>query len=524
MNCRSRQEEFHFLGSLADATSGLQTNVLVHHLGNFNILKIFRGKSRDWKQFRAAAKMPPGDKSFSTTGIAHIHWGLMTMRQSFFRFIPAALLAARLAAGLILLTGVQAQNSNSTPQTLRGQGSFNDWTNERPGNHYLIKPSDLPKPYATDSAPNQSKVVPRPANAWPQVPAGFKIDQALTGLDGPRTIVTAPNGDLFVAESNPGRVRVLRGFGAEGKVVTNEVFASDLTMPYGIAFYPPGPNPQYVYIGNTNSIVRFPYKNGDLKASGPAQVIVPIIPGGSKYGGGHWTRSLVFSNDGKKLYVGVGSKANVADDDSEKNRADVLEFNPDGSDMRIYANGVRNASGLTMNPQTGQLWVAVNERDALGDDLVPDYVTHIQEGGFYGWPWYYTGPNQDPRFAGKHPELKEKVIVADVLLQSHSAPLTLAFYEGKQFPSEYRGDLFATSHGSWNRAHRTGYKVIRVFTPNGKATGEYEDFVTGFVVDDANVWGRPVGVTVAGDGALVFTDDASNSVWRVTYTGKSSGN
>jgi glucose/arabinose dehydrogenase len=175
-----------------------------------------------------------------------------------------------------------------------------------------------------------------------------------------------------------------------------------------------------------------------------------------------------------------------------------------------------------VHPQTGQVWVAVNERDALGDDLVPDYVTHVQEGGFYGWPWFYTGPNQDPRFAGKHPEMKEKVIVPDVLLQSHSAPLTLAFYEGKQFPAEYRGDIFATSHGSWNRAHRTGYKVVRISAPNGKATGEYEDFVTGFVVDDAKVWGRPVGVTVANDGSLVFTDDASNSIWRVTYTGAKS--
>jgi glucose/arabinose dehydrogenase len=295
-------------------------------------------------------------------------------------------------------------------------------------------------------------------------------------------------------------------------------------MPYGIAFYPPGPNPQYVYIGNTNSIVRFAYKSGDLKASGAAEVVVPSIPGGAGFGGGHWTRSLVFSNDGKKLYVGVGSQANVADGPAETNRADVLEFNPDGSGQRIYASGVRNASGLAMNPMTGQLWVAVNERDALGDNLVPDYVTHIQEGGFYGWPWYYTGPNQDPRFAGKHPELKEKVLVADVLLQSHSAPLGLAFYEGKQFPADYRGDLFVASHGSWNRAHRTGYKIVRIFAPNGKATGEYEDFVTGFVVNDANVWGRPVGVTVANDGALVFTDDGSNSVWRVTYTGKSSGN
>jgi glucose/arabinose dehydrogenase len=445
------------------------------------------------------------------------------MRQLLSRMIPAALWIAPLAVGLFFLSGARAQNPGGA-QSARGQGPSGDWANERPGNRYLIRAADLPKPYDTDSAPNQSKLVPRPENAWPQVPNGFKIDQALTGLEQPRTIVTAPNGDLFVAESNPGRIRVLRGFGAGGKVVTNEVFGTGLTMPYGIAFYPPGPNPQYVYIGNTNSIVRFPYKTGDLKASGPAEVIVASIPGGAKYGGGHWTRSLAFSNDGKKLFVGVGSKANVADDPSEKNRADVLEFNPDGSGMQVYAWGVRNASGLTMNPQTGQLWVAVNERDALGDNLVPDYVTHIQEGGFYGWPWYYTGPNQDPRFAGQHPELKEKALVADVLLQSHSAPLNLTFYEGKQFPADYRGDLFVTSHGSWNRAHRTGYKVIRVYTPKGKATGEYEDFVTGFVVDDANVWGRPVGITVASDGALVFTDDGSNSVWRVTYSGKSAGN
>ena len=238
------------------------------------------------------------------------------MHHKMFSKIPASLWIVSLAAGLIFAGGASAQTAGGAPQMLKGEGSFNDWNNERPGNRYVIKASDIPKPYATDSAPNQSKVVPRPADAWPKVPAGFKIDQALTGLDGPRTIVTAPNGDLFVAESNPGRVRVLRGFGADGKVATNEVFAADLTMPYGIAFYPPGPNPQYVYIGNTNSIVRFAYKNGDLKASGPAQVIVPSIPGGAKYGGGHWTRSLAFSNDGKKLYVGVGSKANVSDDDS----------------------------------------------------------------------------------------------------------------------------------------------------------------------------------------------------------------
>jgi glucose/arabinose dehydrogenase len=448
------------------------------------------------------------------------------MKLRFLSIVPATLLIAPLSVGLIFLKSTSAQNSGgstqSTAQSLRGEGSFNDWGNERPGNRYVIKASDIPKPYATDSASNQSKVVPRPADAWPQVPEGFKIEMAATGLQSPRTIVTAPNGDLFLAESDPGRIRVIRGFGSDGKVQTSEVFAAGLTMPYGIAFYPPGPSPKYVYIGNTNSVVRFPYKNGDLKASGPAEPVVASIPGGGKYGGGHWTRGLAFSNDGKKLYVAVGSKANVSDDADETNRANILEFNPDGSGQRIYASGIRNPSGIMVHPKTGQIWVAVNERDALGDDLVPDYVSHISEGGFYGWPWYYTGPNQDPRFEGKHPELKEKVIVPDVLLQSHSAPLSLTVYNGKQFPAEYNGDMFVTSHGSWNRAHRTGYKIVRLYTPNGKSTGEYQDFVTGFVVNDANVWGRPVGITVAADGSLVFTDDASNSVWRVTYVGKGS--
>jgi glucose/arabinose dehydrogenase len=435
-----------------------------------------------------------------------------------------AMLIAPMGAGLIFFSTTWAQNSGNTTQSAargsHGEGSFNDWANEQPGNRYMIKASDLPQPYATDSASNQSKVVPRPENAWPKAPEGFKIDLALTGdLQTPRTIITAPNGDLFLAESDGNRIRVIRGFGSDGKVQTNSIFATGLTMPYGIAFYPPGPDPKYVYIGNTNSVVRFPYKNGDMKASGPAETVVASIPGGGKYGGGHWTRSLVFTNDGKKLLVGVGSKENVGEDPDEKDRADVLEFNPDGSGERIYASGIRNPSGLMIHPKTGQLWVAVNERDALGDDLVPDYVTHVQEGGFYGWPWYYMGPNQDPRLEGKRPDLKEKVIVPDVLLQSHSAPLNLTYYNGKQFPAEYDGDLFVTSHGSWNREHRTGYKIIRLYAHDGKATGEYQDFVTGFVVNDANVWGRPVGITVARDGSVVFTDDVSNSIWRVTYVG-----
>ena len=403
---------------------------------------------------------------------------------------------------------------------LKGEGAYGDWREDAPGVRRLITPADLPKPYATKSADNDAHVVSRPNSAWPQALPGFKVDQIATGLSEPRLICTAPNGDLFVAESRKGRIRVLRGIGADGRAQTLEVFTTGLNKPFGIAFYPPGTNPQFVYVANTGSVVRFPYQNGDLKARGKAQTVVAKIPGGGLlHGGGHWTRDIAFSADGQKMFVSVGSKSNVDDDAAEDHRADILEFNPDGSGERIYAAGIRNPVGIAIDPSTGVLWASVNERDALGDDLVPDYITTVKDGGFYGWPWYYIGPNQDPRHAGKHPELKDKVIVPDVLLQSHSASLEMTFYEGKMFPSEYSGCAFAAEHGSWNRAKRTGYKIICVPVHNGKATGEYMDFVTGFVTPNGEVWGRPVGVTVASDGALIFTDDGSNSVWRMTYTG-----
>src|SRR2546421_12900614 len=224
------------------------------------------------------------------------------------------------------------------------------------------------------------------------------------------------------------------------------------------------------------------------------------------------------------MYVSVGSRSNDDDTDNnprEEHRADILEFNPDGSGFRVYAYGIRNAVGIAVNPQTGELWGSVNERDGLGDDLPPDYITHVQDGGFYGWPWYYMGGFHDPRHANKHPELKDKVITPDVLLQPHFASLEMTFYNGKQFPTEYQGDIFAAEHGSWNKSVRVGYELIRVpLHQTGHASGEYEDFMTGFVVDNGHVWGRPVGVTVAPDGSLLVTDDGSKSIWRVSYTGK----
>jgi glucose/arabinose dehydrogenase/mono/diheme cytochrome c family protein len=400
------------------------------------------------------------------------------------------------------------------------QPPFADFRYEQPGTTRKITVNDLPEPYATKSAENGPDVVARPANVWPIAPAGFKVEQYATGLDNPRLLRTAPNGDIFLAESTAGRIRVFRGLTSDGKPEQMQIFASGLKRPYGIAFYPPGKDPQWIYVGNTNAVVRFPYRDGDLKASGPSEHIADLpAPGG------HWTRSIEFSPDGKKMFVSVGSESNDDDTDSnpqEKNRADILEFNPEGSGMKVYAYGIRNAGGgLAIHPQTGELWCSVNERDALGDNLVPDYITHVQEGGFYGWPWWYIGGHQDPRQKGKHPELKDRVIVPDVLLQAHNASLQPTFYEGKQFPAEYRDDIFASEHGSWNRSVRAGYEVIRVpLHQTGHASGEYEDFVTGFVLPDGSVWGRPVGITVASDGALLVSDDGSNSIWRISYTGQ----
>jgi glucose/arabinose dehydrogenase len=417
-----------------------------------------------------------------------------------------------------------AATASPADTVLRGTAAFGDWHADHPGVMRLITPADLPKPYATSSARNQPKVVPQPQDAWPQVLPGFKIERLATGIKQPRLLRTAPNGDIFIADSAANEILVMHGVENGSGTITPQVFATGLDQPFGIAFYPPGPNPQFVYVGNTGSVVKFPYRSGDLKASGPAQMVVPNIPSGGRLtGGGHWTRDVIFTADGKKMFVSVGSHSNVMalpeDVPQEVRRADILEFNPDGSGERIYASGIRNAVGVAFNPTTGQLWASVNERDEIGDNLPPDYITHVQEGGFYGWPWYYIGSNLDPRHADNHPDWNGKVIVPDVLIEAHSASLEMTFYQGKQFPAEYRGDAFAAEHGSWNRGIRTGYKIIRVPMKNGKATGEYEDFVTGFVAADENVWGRPVGVTVAADGSLIFSDDGSGSIWRVSYIG-----
>jgi glucose/arabinose dehydrogenase len=428
-----------------------------------------------------------------------------------------ALASALFPAGATAMADGSDDATSGSPRVLTGQGALGDWTTDAPGIRRRITVADLAPPYDTPSANNFPRPARRPEGAMPRVPKGFQVSEFAIGLNNPRKIVTAPNGDIFVAESNPGRIKLLRDADGDGKAELVNVYASGLRRPFGIAFYPPGPNPTHIYVGNTDSVVRFAYKNGDPKAEGPPEVLVKNIPSGQERvgGGGHWTRDVVFSKDGKTMLVSVGSRSNVDDDKREDRRAVILAFDTEGKNERTFASGIRNPVGLAIHPETGQVWTSVNERDQLGDHLVPDYVTHVEEGGFYGWPWYYIGGHQDPRHKGKHPELKDKVIVPDVLLQSHSASLAMTFYTGESFPKEYHLDGFAAEHGSWNRARRTGYKVIRVPMKDGKATGEYEDFLVGFVTEEGNVWGRPVGVTVAKDGSLLVSDDGSNIIWRV---------
>lgn len=448
---------------------------------------------------------------------------------------------------LLVSPSARAQTADASPdgrRVLTGQAAFGDWRADAPLVRRKITPADLPPPFATRSANNIPRVIARPKSASPQVPPGFHIDLFASRLEDPRVLRTAPNGDIFVVEADPGRIRVLRASEGAARPSANQVFASGLEDPFGIAFYPSGPDPQWVYVASAGSVVRYRYVNGDLKARGKPEVIVRELPHGRGRGvqRGHITRDILFSHGGRQMLISVGSASNVAENmrkrdpeaiahweeehglgaawDDDTDRAAVLAFDPDGRNRRLFATGLRNCVGMAVHPQSGDIWCSVNERDELGDDLVPDFVTRIRDGSFFGWPWYYVGANEDPRRRGERPDLKDKVTVPDVLVQAHSASMNMAFYDGAQFPAEYGGDAFVAQHGSWNRAKRTGYKVIRVRLKDGVPTGEYEDFVTGFVVSDSSVWGRPVGVTVTRDGALLISEDGSGTIWRVSYRGQ----
>jgi len=492
----------------------------------------------------------------------------------------------KLAASILALATTAAL---AQQPLLTGQAAFTDWNQQHPGVRHKITLSDLPEPHPDEAVNNGPHLVARPADAWPIAPPGFKVTLYAGGdftptaasssinnqapsvpvapstFREPRLLRTAPNGDIFLSDSHGDKIFVLRGVGPDGKAKIISTFATGLNLPFGIAFYP-AIDPHWVYVGNTDSVVRFPYKSGDLVASGPAEKIVPELPGFAQLrGGGHWTRDIVFTRDGAKMLVSVGSGSNIDDADTtpkEFHRADVLEFTPQGKFLEVYAHGIRNCVGEAINTTTNELWCSVNERDNLGNHLVPDYVTSVPEGSFFGWPWYYMGGHKDPRLPNpcatgsgpnlqlataltpdqakdcKRTDIAKTVRTPDVLVQPHMASLEMLFYptgfpinvgdpsaetsttDIHPFPVSYAGGAFAAEHGSWNRLNRAGYEVIYIPMKDGHALGEYDDFLTGFVTKDGQVWGRPVGVTVANDGSLFVTDDGTRSVWHVTYTGK----
>jgi glucose/arabinose dehydrogenase len=443
---------------------------------------------------------------------------------------------------LAMQSGKPAPASTSAAAAARpvtGAEKAGAWTDDKPGDLHHLTADKLVAPYASESAGNGPKVAARPDGAMPAVPKGFKVSTFAGDTGKARLALRAPNGDIILAETGKGQLSILRSKDGD-KAEAPSVFASGLSRPYGLALWPSGANPKYLYVANVNSVVRFPYANGDLKAKGEPETIVEKL---SDTTGGHTTRTLAFSKDDKTLFVSVGSATNIASGignqppqplaqwekqhglggawAEEADRATVLAFDPDGKNRRNFANGLRNCVGMLVHPQTGDLFCSVNERDELGDNLPPDYVTRVKQGGFYGWPWYYLGDHEDPRLKGIRPDLKGKAIVPDTLIQAHSAPLGMVVYQAPAgarhaFPKEYEGDIFLALHGSWNRGIRTGYKVIRVMMKNGVPTGQYQDFMTGMVLSDRDVWGRPAAVAVAQDGALLVVDDAGGVVWRVT--------
>ena len=416
-----------------------------------------------------------------------------------------------------------------------------DWKKDAPGRVHRVDLSRLPTPFDTPSAMNFPRLVPKPAGAQLALPAGFKVAVYMEGLTAPRTMKVAANGDVLLAETNAGRIKVLRPT-ADGSTATATVFAQGLLQPYGIAFYPSVARPQWIYVAEMNRVVRYRYSTGDTVASSVPEVVVPQL---SPVGGGHFTRDIAFSPDGKRMYVSVGSQSNVAEDitkkspaevkaweaqhglgapwGNEENRATVRVYNMNGDTKgRNFATGIRNCVGMTMQPATGALWCVTNERDMLGDDLVPDYATRVKDGGFYGWPWYYMGNHEDPRLKGHRPDLAGKATLPDVPFTAHSAAVNLLFYaanKGKSaFPKEYTGEGIAVLHGSWNRAFRTGHKLVRLPLKKGVPTGQYIDFMTGFITESGDAWGRPVAITQLQDGSLLLADDGANVIYRISYS------
>ena len=389
---------------------------------------------------------------------------------------------------------------------------------KQPGN--IVKTAigeiTLPPPYATESKTNNSRVLKWPDGKTPKAPEGFTVIKFADGLENPRWTYIAPNNDIFVVESgtrtSKNQITVFRDADKDGKFETRNVFISNLNRPFGMLVLK-----DFFYIANTDGLYRYPYKNNPLKLETQGTKILELPAGGYN---NHWTRNIISNQDGSKIYVSVGSGSNVAENgiDKEIRRAAILEINPDGTGEKIYASGLRNPVGMDWNPVNDELWTAVNERDELGDDLVPDYVTSVKRDGFYGWPYSYFGNIPDPRMKGERKDLVAKAIVPDVPVGPHTASLGLAFYDKNAFPGKYKNGIFVGQHGSWNRAKISGYKVVFVPFANGKPSGKPEDFLTGFIADEAKaeVYGRPVAITVMNDGSLLVNDDSGNTIWKVT--------
>lgn len=440
-------------------------------------------------------------------------------------------------AGTLSLSALMVATAmGQDAKVLTGKDAYGDWEKDAPGVTRHLVPGDMEAPNLTESASNSPSTVPMPEGAMPKVPDGFKLELVASGIQNPRAIRFAPNGDLFVGNSDAGNVLVYHFADGAAKPAAEGVFAEGLNQPYGVAFYPAGNDPQWVYVAESDGLKRFPYKSGDMKASGAPETLFDNINPDH-----HWTRDVAFSADGKTMYYSVGSGSNVGDGTmdpepkggvdawasahplgvawgEEERRAAVLAFDPDGKNERYFATGLRNCAGMTMQPATDEPWCVVNNVDELGDNVPFEFATSVKDGSFYGWPWYYNGDNPDPRWKDNPREdLKGKVTVGDVQFQAHSAPLNITFYNNDAWGADYKGDAFVAMHGSWNRGQRTGYKVVHLnFDANGKPDGTYDDFMTGFVVDANNVWGRPVGVAVAPDGALFVSEDGSGTIWRVT--------
>jgi glucose/arabinose dehydrogenase len=394
-----------------------------------------------------------------------------------------------------------------------GGAAHADTPDQRVGEHFAISPAKLPTPAEDSSVANSSETVRRPDGALPQVPPGFAVSVFADGLSDARYLDVLPNGDVLLAETRADKVTLLHDEG--GQATNPATFAGGLHAPHGVAFHD-----GYVYIADTRAVWRYRWNPADGTAGPAEQVTAPDALG--LYRGGHITRNIAFAPDGKHFYVSIGSRSNIGEDPEPD--AAIKEFDAAGGAGRLFATGLRNPVGINFYPGTNTLYAVVNERDGLGDGLVPDYLTSVADGGFYGWPYSYIGRHKQPGALGdKRPDLVAKAIVPDVLFQSHSAPLGLEFYEGTQFPAEYRGDAFVSLHGSWNSSKPTGYKVVRVHFKDGKPENAYENFLTGFWLPDTNpaqVWGRPVGLATAKDGSLLVADDVGQRVWRVRWVGR----